>query len=289
MRFVGALLLSLAACVTGREAGEPHRWTGETATASPTPWNRDPDTGLAVRLHAREPFALGKPMVVNVEVRNFGPRPVQFLGGGGFEVLDPDGAHPSCLAYPASTFRTFVRMEPGASADSDGPDLAYEYSILEAGAYTVRYVGTPTPDWLPDLPRDPEEAPLVALPESPPLRVRVGPGELAPRERLFLRLRSTVPEGWVLHEAYHADGLGLSFRRWKVPGSEQHAVVSVFLGRADGTRPLGRGPLGEFRITDLVLTSKSERKPTDDAVEAALRRDCMPGLEAAIRRALEIP
>jgi hypothetical protein len=295
MRSVGVLLLALTSCASGRQPGEAHRWTGPLATESPTPWNLDPATGLGVRLVAKGPFVLGRPMLVTVEAMNFGERAVCFdaqgVGHRPWEVRRADNSPAPFVGSTAGgvgTFQAIVDLEPGASCELTTVDLAYEFAILDPGELTAQFFGLwkwgGGEGWAHP---GAEGSLLTGVPESARLRLRIEAGELRPRDRMLRRLLPIVPEGWILHDSREVGGEALDFRRREGAGKKSTAFTLI-CGEGNAGRLLGRSPFGPIRITDPVAGPPGDRDPTDDAVEASLRRDFLPGLEAAIRKALEL-
>lgn len=229
--------------------------------------------GFEVRLVARGPFALGRPMVLDLEATNRNARVLTFdaqrFGHSPYRVTREGRA----LAYVdpraggIGTMQHFVSLQPGETRVLNTIDVAAQFAVLEPGDYVAEFVGIEIwgKNWKEGAHEGPEDAVLTEVPPSPPLRFSVGAGELSAKDQALRALLPALPGGWILYR----DGDGLTFQKNRVDGSELLAIVEA------------RFVEGRLQLSPLRLRGKSERKPSDDGIEAELRRtNPIPGVVA---------
>jgi len=293
------LLLVLAGCHGPADDGV-QRWIGSGGPfESVTPWERDARSGLAVRLLAQGPHPLGQPIVVALEVRNFGERAVYFdrqgLGHLPYELVGPGGRKLPCVgrsAYRGQTMNDYLTLEPGAERELERVDLAQLFAVLEPGRYAVRFTG------LGKWGRDAGNVPggvsrgsvETGVPESPPLAIDLGQGTLGLRDRLLQRLLPLRREGWVLYADGGPPGAVLAFHRSDLDREGRTATIRVGCESTpdEGSRALGACPWGKVWLGRVFVRRMDRRNPEDERWEDELSKSVLPGLEADLRKALEI-
>ena len=240
---------------------------------------------MAVRLKTKGPHGLGQPIRLVVEAKNFGERTVSFDSQGlshrPFEMKCPDGRPVECVDYNAHRGQTFqhdLSLEPGAAFELTAVDVTRSFAVFEAGLYTVKFDGLWSPPGTP-----------AVVPESAPLRVEIGPGELRLRDRILRRLFPILPEGWRLWDAGGAGAVSIVFYRNDLDRHGRWAGLRLEShGRVAGSRSLGLSPFGEIGLSSIYVRHMGAWDAEDERLESTLTESVLPGFEEKIRKALEI-
>lgn len=254
---------------------------------------------MAVRLTTKGPHWLGQPIRFVVEAKNVGERTVSFdvqgLSHMPFQMKGPDGRPVDCVDYHAhhgQTFQHFLSLEPGAAFELTAVDATHSFAIFKAGAYTVTFTGLERwgigPEVFP--PGASKGSVVCGVPESAPLRVEIGPGDLRARDQILRRIFPILPEGWTLWDAGAEGAVAIIFHRpdldrngrWAGLRLESHGAT-----RAE-SRSLGTSPFGEIWLSSAFVRRKAERDAEDERLESVLAETVVPALEEKVRRALEI-
>lgn len=296
------LLLALVGCHGPADPADDgvQRWIGSGGPfESVTPWERDARSGLAVRLLAQGPHALGGPIVVALEVRNFGDRAVYFdaqgLGHLPYELVGPGGRLVPCVgrsAYRGQTMNDYLTLEPGAERELERVDLGRLFAVLQPGRYAARFLGLGR--WGREAGNLPGGVPHgsveTGVPESAPLGIEVGTGTLGLRDWLFQRLLPIQPKGWVLYDDGGPPGAVLAFHRSNLDREGRTATVRVGCESTpdEGSRPLGVCPWGKVWLGRVFVGRMDRRNSEDERWEDELAKSFLPGLDGDLRKALEI-
>ncbi|MFN0053010.1 MAG: PQQ-binding-like beta-propeller repeat protein [Planctomycetales bacterium] len=153
--------------------------------------------GLRTRLMVNSTrHAVGQPLQVSFEVKNFGDVPRKFNPQGGshfrgVEVIDPQGK-PCEFVHPrVGTIANDEVLAPGKTRLLfENVDLAALFLLTVPGDYTIRMNGGPQGQV------GPIHDELAPIPPPEDASVTLEPGELSPIQALFLKLRPVAPAGW---------------------------------------------------------------------------------------------
>lgn len=299
MRRAGLLLL-LASCSSSADPFEreaPQAWSGTEAFDGATPWHRHLQSGLAVRAVAKGPYQIGRPVLLRVEAKNFGERPVCFdtqeLLYAPYGVKMADGM-PAVyvMNQGGQSFQSFKVLEPRQEMVLHEYDLTRCYAFLAPGDYVADFGGLYAWGLGPEAPEGvgPPGTVLSGVPASPPLRLKIGPGPVRRRDQIVAKLQPELPKGWQLMWTGSEENLGFRVRRREVrPYLDVWVDFSVGERALDASfRRLGRSAWGEVGLGPFTAGAFRPREPGDAVAEEELRPLHLPDLERRLVEALDI-
>ncbi len=291
------MLLLLASCSSAdpfeREA--PQAWSGTEAFDDVTPWHRHERSGLAVRVVAKEPYRIGRPVAIRVEAKNLGERPVCFdtqaLLHAPYGLTTADG-RPAVhvLNQSGQSFQSFEVLEPGKEMVLDDVDLTRFFAFLAPGEYVANFWGLDSWGFGPEAPEGvgPPGTLLSGVPASAPLRLKVGPGPVSRRDQIVAKLQPALSKDWQLIWAGSEEDLRFRVRRREIRPYLDIWVDLAVRAVDSSWRRLGRSTWGEVWMGPFSAGAFRPREPGDAVAEQELRPLHLPDVERRIVESLDI-